>query len=55
MKIALLSFNRPGYLAQVIASIKTQSFDDYEIILFQDGAINKYSWKRAADQTDIDD
>ena len=55
MKIALLSFNRPGYLAQVIASIKTQSFDDYEIILFQDGAINKYSWRRAANQADIDD
>ena len=55
MKIALLSFNRPGYLAQVIASIKTQSFDDYEIILFQDGAINKYSWRRAATQADIDD
>jgi glycosyltransferase involved in cell wall biosynthesis len=32
MKIALLSFNRPGYLAQVIASIKTQSFDDYEMV-----------------------
>jgi len=55
MKIALLSFNRPGYLEQVIASIKTQSFDDYEIILFQDGAINKYSWRRAANQADIDD
>ena len=55
MKIALLSFNRPGYLEQVIASIKTQSFDDYEIILFQDGVINKYSWRRAANQVDIDD
>tara|TARA_R110000824_G_scaffold206523_3_gene391678 strand:+ start:15524 stop:16369 length:846 start_codon:yes stop_codon:yes gene_type:complete len=55
MKIALLSFNRPGYLEQVIASIKTQNFDDYEIILFQDGAINKYSWRRAANQVDIDD
>jgi len=55
MKIALLSFNRPGYLEQVIASIKNQSFDDYEIILFQDGAINKYSWRRAANQADIED
>ena len=55
MKIALLSFNRPGYLEQVIESIKTQSYDDYEIILFQDGAINKYSWRRAANQNDIDD
>jgi len=55
MKVALLSFNRPGYLDQVIKSIKAQSFDDYEIILFQDGVMNKYSWRRAANQTDIDD
>mgnify|MGYP003152114070 FL=1 len=42
MKIALLSFNRPHYLQQVVDSIKKQTYDDYEIYLFQDGAINKY-------------
>ena len=53
MKIALLSFNRPDYLMQVINSIKEQTHKDYEICLFQDGAINKYSWRRCANQSDI--
>ena len=55
MKIALLSFNRPHYLQQVVDSIKKQTYDDYEIYLFQDGAINKYSWRKAANQSSIDD
>ena len=53
MKIALLSFNRPDYLMQVINSIKEQTYTDYEICLFQDGAINKYSWRKCANQSDI--
>ena len=55
MKIALLSFNRPHYLQQVVDSIKKQTYDDYEIYLFQDGAINKHSWRVAANQSSIDD
>tara|TARA_Y100000310_G_scaffold139277_1_gene138574 strand:+ start:2157 stop:3005 length:849 start_codon:yes stop_codon:yes gene_type:complete len=53
--VALVSFNRPHYLQQVIDSIKKQTYDDYEIYLFQDGAINKYSWRKAANQNDIDE
>ena len=55
MIIALMSFNRPAYLKKVLESIETQIEDDYEIILFQDGAVNKYSWRKCANQTDIDE
>lgn len=53
MQVALLSFNRPDYLKQVVDSIKKQTYTDYKICLFQDGAINKYSWRRCANQDEI--
>lgn len=53
MKIALISFDRPHYLGLVIDSIKKQTYTDYEMFLFQDGVINKYSWRPSADLKNI--
>ena len=45
--IAILSFDRPGYLAQVLSSLKPQLVPGQRVILFQDGAWNSWSerWK----------
>ena len=54
--IAIMSFNRPGYLAKTLASLKAQtpeSLHGREIHLFQDGAVNLYSKIRYAAQADI--
>ncbi len=50
-----MSFNRPQYLARVLASIKTQTpeIDQRRIHLFQDGAVNAYSKVEYAKQEDI--
>lgn len=55
MIVALMSFNRPQYLKKVLQSIEDQIEDDYKIILFQDGAVNKYSWRKCANKNDIDE
>lgn len=46
MIVALLSFNRPEYLQQVVDSIIKQSYKDYKIFLFQDGPLRKSLWRR---------
>jgi hypothetical protein len=54
--IVVLSFNRPQFLEPVLASLKAQhgaDLDGREIHLFQDGAINRYSRIRYADDADI--
>jgi hypothetical protein len=55
--IAVMSFNRPDYLAQVLESVLAQgpgALDGREIHLFQDGAVNAYSGLRYAADTDIE-
>lgn len=54
--IAVMSFNRPGYLEQVLNSLRSQLPDTLagrEIHLFQDGAVNAYSDLRYAEDADI--
>lgn len=52
--VAILSFNRPYYFKQVLESIRSQTkFDDYRYFLFQDGAVNKFSGIRYAEDKDI--
>lgn len=55
--IAILSFNRPDYLRQVLASLAAQqsaALDRRKIILFQDGWHNAYSNRGAARFEDIE-
>jgi len=53
--IVVMSFNRPGYLARVLESLKAQKpcLDERRIHLFQDGAINAYSGIEYANIQDI--
>jgi hypothetical protein len=54
--IAVISFNRPQFLRQVLASLKAQragTLAEREIHLFQDGAVNRYSRIRYAYDMDI--
>ena len=56
--IAVMSFNRPGFLAETLKSLQAQAGDtleDREIHLFQDGAVNLYSKIIYAKTSDIDD
>ena len=53
LAVAIMSFNRPHYFEQVLQSINEQTDKDVDFYLFQDGAINKYSWRRCANQSDI--
>jgi hypothetical protein len=41
--IAILSFNRPDYLHQVLASLRPQVSEHDRIVLFQDGGWNRWS------------
>jgi glycosyltransferase involved in cell wall biosynthesis len=43
LPIVILSFNRPAYLRQVLASLKPQIVRNDEIYLFQDGSWNDFS------------
>jgi hypothetical protein len=54
--IAVMSFNRPDYLRQVLASIAAQEgveIEKREVFLFQDGAVNAYSGRVCAEEADI--
>jgi hypothetical protein len=54
--IVVLSFNRPQFLEPMLVSLKAQhgaGIDGREIHLFQDGAINRYSRIRYANDADI--
>lgn len=55
MKVAILSHNRPHYLKQVLDSVKEQTYQDFEIFLFQDGVVNAYSWRKTAYYNDVFD
>jgi hypothetical protein len=48
MPIAILSFNRPHYLREVLHSLRGQIFERDEIVLIQDGAINAWSGRLKA-------
>lgn len=55
--IAILSFNRPDYLRQVLDSLRAQQdgrLDEREIVLFQDGARNAASGAERGLEADID-
>jgi len=55
--IAVMSFNRPNYLSQVLQSVVEQEVDnisEHPIYLFQDGGYNKASNTERAAQSDID-
>jgi hypothetical protein len=55
--IILMSFNRPAYLKRVLESLASQhdGLKGREVHLFQDGAVNRYSGLRYADDTAISD
>jgi hypothetical protein len=50
--IAIMSFDRPDYLRQVLASLRaqTQTLDDRHVHLFQDGAVNASGERFAKDE-----
>jgi hypothetical protein len=55
--IAIMSFNRPAYLRQVLRSLADQheaAIGERDLFLFQDGAVNAYSGRVCAEQGDID-
>lgn len=55
--IAVMSFNRPDYLRQVLASLAAQegaAIEEREIILFQDNWRNAHSGRVCADAADIE-
>jgi len=53
--VAILSFNRPQYLSQLLASLEAQTdLDGFDFHLFQDGAVNRFSGVEWAKQEDID-
>jgi len=52
--LAVLSFNRPGYLSQVLESLAAQTaLNGRPVHLFQDNAVNVYSGVRYARDEDI--
>lgn len=53
--IAVISFNRPAYLRQLLASLAAQqpAIAQRRVHLFQDGAVNRYSGIRYADEGEI--
>ena len=53
--IAVISFNRPDYLGQLLASLAAQqpAIKPRRVHLFQDGAVNRYSGIRYAEDADI--
>lgn len=53
--VALISFDRPDYLSQLILSLESQtSLQGVQFYLFQDGARNKFSKRLRGDQSLID-
>ena len=54
--IALMSFDRPNYLSQVLTALKQQhgdSLEERDIFLFQDGSKNPFSGRICADESSI--
>jgi hypothetical protein len=52
--VAIFSFNRPNYFDQVLSSLEKNTYlEGLDFYLFQDGAINKFSGRVAADEEDI--
>lgn len=53
LAVAIMSFNRPHYFEQVLQSINQQTDKDVDFHLFQDGPLNKYSYRRCGNSSDI--
>jgi hypothetical protein len=52
--VAIFSFNRPDYLQEVLASLeKNTALEGLDFYFFQDGIINQFSGRVAADEKDI--
>jgi hypothetical protein len=52
--VGILSFNRPAYLRRLLASLEAQTdLIGADFWLFQDGAVNRYSGLRYAQDADI--
>ena len=54
--IVVIAFNRPGYLRRTLISLRAQRGADVvgrRVLLFQDGAVNPYSGRRGAEDTQI--
>ncbi|MDR0533622.1 MAG: hypothetical protein LBH01_06685 [Verrucomicrobiales bacterium] len=51
--VVIFSFNRPRYLEQTLRSLEANSLEGLDFYLYQDGAINQFSGRTAADQSDI--
>jgi hypothetical protein len=52
--IAILSFDRPDYLREVLTSLRVQVDQHDRIMMFQDGAWNPYSARKKADPAKIE-
>ena len=52
--INIFSFNRPKYLVQVLAGLKKNNLEGWDVILWQDGARNKFSNRAKALDEDIE-
>ena len=55
--IVVMSFNRPHFLSQTLETLRSQDGfapDRYDIHLFQDGSVNRWSRMQYAEQGDID-
>ena len=49
----VFSFNRPEYLAQVLQSLQKQTDKNIDYILIQDGAVNRISRRKYANEHDV--
>lgn len=55
MGVAIISFDRPLYFAQTVASLEKQGdLENYDFHLFQDGQINKFSGRTVTQKPLID-
>jgi len=54
--VAVFSFNRPQYLKPVLESLeKNSDIQDMDFYMFQDGAVNQFSKRIAADEKEIEE
>jgi len=52
--VAIISFDRPYYLQQLLASLERNTYlHDTDFHVFQDGAVNKFSGRKAGDPANI--
>ena len=52
--VAIISFNRPYYLRRLLKTLEKQTSQKASYMLFQDGAVNKFSGRRYANNESVD-